>query len=196
MFFTSVLDPWSSPPRNIRLSLYRWLNKSVVVLLMMALRMFGFDNSWTSPGSLSKPWLLCIVTIRVLYRWLIILFLIVRWSMLNFIIIILDIWYMITLSHFLISKLMIKLLISSPSPFWKLSFLSFIHCLGFQKLQSGGGVDIIPPHEPLECCVDGGVLEPNYFMAHHIKGVLEPKFLLAHHISSSSGDNKLIGQLV
>lgn len=45
LLFASVLDPWFGPLRKM-MSLYELLKKSIMVLLMLALRLFRLDNSW------------------------------------------------------------------------------------------------------------------------------------------------------
>ena len=105
------MGPLYGPIRNIRLSLCWWLKKGFVALLMLALRLFGFEKSWVSLGFLLKPQLFFTMTIKVQSRSLIILFHIVRWSILNFISTIWDNWFRKRSSLLFIIKQVIKLMI-------------------------------------------------------------------------------------
>lgn len=142
MFFTSSLPLWFGPLINRRMFLCQVLKLSIMVLLMLALRLFGSDNVWVNSDFLSKPWLFFILKIKVQYGSMIILFNIVRWSMLHFISIIWDSLSRKRLSHLCTIGQMMILLIYLWRLFQKWSSLSFVHCLEFRKIQLWCGVHI------------------------------------------------------
>ena len=161
LFFAPVLDHWYSPLRKRRLSYYQWLNMSIMVFLMLALRIFGSEKYWVSLGFLLRPQILFIVKIKVKFRSLTILLKIVRWSMLKFISITWELWFKRRFSLLFITKPMIISLTFSWVLFRNKNLLSFVLCLVFKKLLLWGEcTNVISPPKSLECCVDGGVLEP------------------------------------